>query len=139
MGLVGILGGLHALVGLQPDKTELVLDVVDHGLDALAALLLIAALSRRVGALELEALGALGVFAAVGRPEDRALLYEVEGVRDDLITGDNVLGRSEKHVSRGCVTFFKMLGREREREREKRQKKNNRAGQESQPRLKEII
>jgi hypothetical protein len=91
VGLVGILGGLHALVILQPDKTELVLDVVDHGLGTLTALFLITTLSGRVGTFELEVLGALGVFAAVGSPEDRALGHEVEGIRDDLISGDNVL------------------------------------------------
>lgn len=94
VGLEGILGGLETLLGLEPDQTELVLDVVDHDSLALTTLVVISTLSRGVGTLELEILVLLlQVLAAVGLPEDGAVLsgLDVEGVREDLVTGDDVL------------------------------------------------
>lgn len=91
MRLERILGGLHALLSLQPDETELVLDVVDHDLGTLATFFIITTLGGRVGALELEVLGSFEVFAAVGGPEDGAVFDDLEGVGDDFIAGDDVL------------------------------------------------
>lgn len=93
MSLESILGGLEALLGLEPDKTELVLNVVDHdGLTLTTSLLGI--LSGGVGTLELEVLVTLlEVLAAVGLPEDRAVLGggDLEGIGENLVSGDDVL------------------------------------------------
>lgn len=94
MRLEGILGGLHALLSLEPDETELVLDVVDHDLGTVATFFIITTLGGRVGALELEVLGSFEVFAAVGGPEDGAVFDDLEGVGDDLVAGDDVLTKS---------------------------------------------
>lgn len=91
MRLERILGRLHSFLGLEPDKTELVLDVVDHDLGTLATFFIITTLGGRVGALELEVLGSFEVFAAVGGPEDGAVFDDLEGVGDDFIAGDDVL------------------------------------------------
>lgn len=94
MSLEGLLGGLEALLGLQPDKTELVLNVVDHDSLALTTIVVIAILSGGVGTLELEVLVLLlQVLAAVSLPKDGAVSsrLDVEGVREDLVTGDDVL------------------------------------------------
>lgn len=91
MTLEGILGGLHALLGLEPDETELVLNVVDHDLLALTTLL-ITTLGGGVGTLELEVLvGLLEVLAAVALVEDVVDGLDVEGVGEDLVTGDDIL------------------------------------------------
>jgi len=93
VSLESILGGLEALLGLEPDKTELVLNVVDHdGLTLTTSLLGI--LSGGVGTLELEVLVTLlEVLAAVGLPEDRAVLGggDLEGIGENLVSGDDVL------------------------------------------------
>ena len=94
MGLVGILGRLHALLGLQPVETELVLNVVDHDHLGLAVIVIGSILSGGVGTGKLEVLAdLLGVLAAVGLPQDGAVLRlgNVEGVREDLVAGDDVL------------------------------------------------
>lgn len=91
VGLEGILGGLEALLGLEPDKAELVLDVVDHDGLTLTTFLL-TALGGGVGTLELEVLvGLLHVLAAVALVEDIILQLDVVGVGEDLVTGDDVL------------------------------------------------
>lgn len=93
MSLEGILRGLQALLRLEPDKTELVLDVVDHDGLALTALIT-TLLSGGVGALKLEILiGLLEVLAAVGLPQDRAVLGrgDLEGIREQFVSGDEIL------------------------------------------------
>lgn len=92
MGLEGILGRLHALLSLEPDKTELVLDVVDHDLTTLFTTL-IGFLSGGVGTLELEVVAAslLEVLAAIGLDQDAVNLLEVEGIGEELVSGDDVL------------------------------------------------
>lgn len=93
MGLVALLGGLSAILNLEPDQTELVLDIVDHGGLTLATIIF-GVLSGGVGTLELEVLvGALQVLAAVTLPKDIEILVgdKVEGIGDDLVTGNDVL------------------------------------------------
>lgn len=93
MGLVAFLGGLGAVLNLQPDQTELVLDVVDHSGLTLATFLL-SFLGGGVGTLELEVLvGTLQVLAAVTLPKDIEILVwdKVKGIGDDLVTGNDVL------------------------------------------------
>lgn len=93
MALVALLGGLGAVLGLEPDQTELVLNIVDHGGLTLATLIL-TVLSGGVGTLELEVLvGTLQVLAAVTLPEEIELLVgdKVKGIGDDLVTGNDVL------------------------------------------------
>jgi hypothetical protein len=58
VGLVVLLGGLGALLSLEPDQTELVLDIVDHDGLTLATFILVSILSGGVGTLELEVLAA---------------------------------------------------------------------------------
>jgi hypothetical protein len=92
--LVALLGGLSSVLGLEPDQTELVLDIVDHGGLTVATLIIAALLSGGVGTLELEVLvGALQVLAAVTLPKDIEILVvdKVESVGDDLVTGNNIL------------------------------------------------
>lgn len=91
MLLEGVLGRLHALLGLEPDELELVLNVVDH--DGLTlTTLVVGLLSRGVGALELEVLVlALEVLLAVALPEDGARLLDLEGVGEEFVSGDEVL------------------------------------------------
>lgn len=94
MGLVALLRGLRALLSLEPDQTELVLDIVDHDGLTLATFLISSLLSGGVGTLELEVLaGTLHVLAAVTLPKDIEILVgnKVEGVGDDLVTGNDVL------------------------------------------------
>lgn len=94
VSLEGILGGFETLLGLQPDETELVLNVVNHDGFTLTTIVVITALSRRVGTLKLEVLvSLLEVLAAVGLPENGAVSrgLDVEGVREHLVTGDDVL------------------------------------------------
>jgi hypothetical protein len=86
-----ILAGLHALLSLEPDKTELVLDVVDHDLGTLTTFFIITTFGGRVGTFELEVFGTFEVFTAVGGPEDGAVFNDLEGVGDDFIAGDDVL------------------------------------------------
>lgn len=90
MRLERFLGRLHSFLGLEPDKTELVLDVVDHDLFTLTTFF-ITSFGGRVGTLELIVFGAFQVFAAVGSPEDGAVWDDCEGVGDDFIFGDDVL------------------------------------------------
>jgi hypothetical protein len=91
MTLEGILGRLQALLGLEPDKAELVLNVVDHDLLALTTLL-ITTLGGGVGTLKLEVLVCLlEVLAAVALVEDVVDDLQVEGVRDELVIGDEIL------------------------------------------------
>lgn len=93
MRLEGILGRLEALLGLEPDETELVLNIVDH--DGLIITTFITSLlSRGVGTSELEVLVLLlEVLAAVSLPQDGAVLGggDLEGVGENLVTGDQVL------------------------------------------------
>lgn len=94
VGLVALLRGLRALLSLEPDQTELVLDIVDHDGLTLATFLISSLLSGGVGTLELEVLaGTLHVLAAVTLPKDIEILVgnKVEGVGDDLVTGNDVL------------------------------------------------
>lgn len=109
VGLEGLLGGLHALLRLEPDETELVLDVVDHLALALAVTALVGVLARRggVGALELEGIGALEVLAAVGLPEDAVNLLDVEGVGEQLVSGEDVLFVDVSLLS--CLFFLSFL------------------------------
>jgi hypothetical protein len=94
VGLVVLLGGLGALLSLEPDQTELVLDIVDHDGLTLATFILVSILSGGVGTLELEVLAAtLQVLAAVTFPKDIEILVgnKLEGIGDDLVTGNDVL------------------------------------------------
>lgn len=94
MRLEGLFGGLQTLLSLEPDQTELVLNVVDHDGLTLTAVVTIAALSGGVGALKLEVLVLLlEVLAAVGLPQDGAVRGgdDLEGVREHLVSGDDVL------------------------------------------------
>lgn len=96
MRLEGILGRLEALLGLEPDEAELVLDIVDHD-GLIITTLLTGLLSGGVGTSELEVLVLLlEVLAAVGLPEDGAVLggRDLEGVGENLVTGDDVLRSS---------------------------------------------
>lgn len=90
--LEGLLGRLHALLGLEPDETKLVLNVVDH--DSLAfTTAIITTLSGGVGALELDVLVlVLHELLAVALPQE-AVLLDVEGVGEQFISGDNVLNK----------------------------------------------
>lgn len=93
MGLEGVLGRLETLLGLEPDKTELVLNVVNH--DGLViTTLLTGLLSGGVGTSKLEVLVLLlQVLAAVSLPENGAVLGggDLEGVRENLVSGKDVL------------------------------------------------
>lgn len=93
MGLEGVLGRLEALLGLEPDETELVLNVVNH--DGLVITTLITGLlSGGVGTSKLEVLVLLlQVLAAVSLPENGAVLGggDLEGVRENLVSGKDVL------------------------------------------------
>lgn len=93
MSLEGILGGLETLFGLEPDETELVLDIVDHD-GLIITTLFTSLLGGGVGTSELKVLVLLlEVLAAVGLPEDGAVLGrgDLEGVRENLVSGDDVL------------------------------------------------
>ena len=104
MSLEGILGRLHALLGLQLDETELVLNVMDHDRLALTASVF-ALLSRGVGTLQLDILVlALHELLAVALPEDAVDLIDFIVVRENFISGDNVLYtylRSANFFTRG--------------------------------------
>lgn len=93
MALVAFLGGLGAILDLEPDQTELVLDIVDHSGLTLATLIL-NVLGGGVGTLKLEVLvGTLQVLAAVTLPKDIEVLVgdKVKSIGDDLVTGNDVL------------------------------------------------
>lgn len=84
---------------------------MDHGLSTFAGVFLVTTLGRRVGAFQLEFLArSLQVFAAVGSPENRAVWLDVEGVRDDLISGDDVLFEEDEMLVLFCV-FSKNMGK----------------------------
>lgn len=90
--LVGVLGRLQALLGLKPDKTELVLDVVDH--DSLTVTTTLSGfLSRGVGTLELKVLIlVLHELLAVALQQETILgLGDLEGVGEELVSGNEVL------------------------------------------------
>lgn len=93
MRLEAILGRLQAVLLLEPDEAELVLNIVDH--DGLAlTTLIIAILSGGVSTLKSEVLvSLLEVLAAVGLPEDGAVSggLDVEGIGENLVSGDNIL------------------------------------------------
>jgi hypothetical protein len=90
--LEGILGGLGTVLGLEPDETELVLNVVNHNLTTFSTTLIIATLSGRVGSLELEVLvRLLEVLPAVALVENTVDGLDVVGVREDLVTRDDIL------------------------------------------------
>jgi hypothetical protein len=105
VGLVGVLGRLETLLLLEPDETELVLNIVDHGGLSLATIILISILGGGVGTLELEVVGAdtLHVLAAVTFPENGDLLVgdKVESVGDNLVAGNNILSGVVSLNSRG--------------------------------------
>lgn len=93
MALVAFLGGLGAILNLEPDQTELVLDIVDHSGLTLATLIL-SVLGGGIGTLKLEVLvGTLQVLAAVTLPKDIEVLVgdKVKSIGDDLVTGNDVL------------------------------------------------
>lgn len=99
MVLEGILGRLHALLGLEPDKTELILDIVDHDFTTFLTTLL-SLLSRRVGTLERKVLvGLLQVLAAVALPQNTVDLLDLEGVRENFISGNDVLNAPQTSMS----------------------------------------
>lgn len=96
--LEGFLGRLHAFLGLEPDETELVLNVVNH--DSLAfTTAIITTLSGGVGTLELDVLVlVLHELLAVALPQD-AVLLDVEGVGEQFVSGDKVLDKPKFSVS----------------------------------------
>jgi len=100
MGLELVLGRLQALLGLEPDETELILDVVNHDrLTLTTAAFLILTLSGGVSTLELEFLiRLLEVLAAVALVEDTVDLLDVVGVSEDLVVRDDILYK-QKNVS----------------------------------------
>jgi hypothetical protein len=99
VALEGLLGRLHALLGLKPNETELILNVVNHDLLTLTASVLITALSGGVSTLKLDVLiGLLEVLAAVALVKDTVDLLDVEGVRENLVSRDDILYK-QKHVS----------------------------------------
>lgn len=109
MSLESILGRLHALLLLEPDETELVLDVVDHLLRTFGvAAIVIFTLGRGVGTLELEGLLPLDVLAAVGLPQDTVDLLDVEGVGEQLVSGEDVLEEQGKKKSQ--LLILRRLG-----------------------------
>ena len=92
-----VLGRLQALLSLEPNKTELVLNVVNHDGLTLTTLILITTLSGGVGTGKLEILAdLLHVLAAVGLPQDGAVLGggDLVGIRENLVSGDDVLESS---------------------------------------------
>lgn len=94
MNLEVLLGRLEAILWLEPDETELVLDIVDHGGLSFTTLIIGAILGGGVGTLQLEVLvTALQVLAAVALPEDVEILvgHKLEGIGDDLVAGNHVL------------------------------------------------
>ena len=94
MRLEGVLGGLETLLGLEPDETELVLDVVDHDGLTLTTVAITTVLSGGVGTLELEVLVLLlEVLAAVALVEDLVDLLELEGVGENLVSRNDILWR----------------------------------------------
>lgn len=92
VGLEGVLGGLETLLGLEPDETELVLNVVDHDGLTLATVVIVTALSGGVGTLQLEVLVLLlEVLAAIALVEDLVDLLELEGVGENLVSRNDIL------------------------------------------------
>jgi hypothetical protein len=92
VALEGILGRLHALLGLQPNETELILNVVNHDLLTLTAGIVITTLSRGVSTLELDVLVLpLEVLAAVALVEDTVDLLDLEVVGENLVSRDDIL------------------------------------------------
>lgn len=92
VGLEGVLGGLETLLGLEPDKTELVLNVVDHDGLTLTTGIITTVLSGGVGTLELEVLVLpLEVLAAVALVEDLVDLLQLEGVGENLVSRNDIL------------------------------------------------
>lgn len=104
MALEGILGRLHALLGLQPNETELILNVVNHDLLTLTAGILITTLSGGVSTLELDVLVLpLEVLAAVALVEDTVDLLDLEVVRENLVSRDDILYKQKKGPSATCA------------------------------------
>lgn len=97
VALEGILGGLHSLLGLEPDQTELFLDIVGH--DGLVLTTALAAfLGGGVGALQLEVLVLLlEVLLAVALVEE-AVLLDLVGVGEELVSGNDVLSGKKRLV-----------------------------------------
>lgn len=92
MSLEGILGGLGTVLGFEPNETELVLNVVNHNLTTFSTTLIIATLSGRVSSLELELLvRLLEVLPAVALVENAVDGLDVVGIREDLVTRDDIL------------------------------------------------
>jgi len=108
MSLEGLLRGLHALLRLEPDQAELVLNVVNHDLLTLttADIILILTQSRRVRALQLERLLSLHVLAAVGLPENAIDLLDLVVIGEQLVSGDDVL---VEHNQGQQLVFFLLL------------------------------
>jgi hypothetical protein len=95
VSLEGILGRLGTVLSLEPDETELILNVVNHNLTTFSTALLIALLSGRVSSLELEVLvRLLEVLPAVALVENAVDGLDVVGIREDLVTRDDILYRN---------------------------------------------
>jgi hypothetical protein len=87
---------------------------VNHDLLAFATLVVVLTLSGGVGTLQLIVLVlVLGVLAAVGLPQDTVHFLDVEGVGEELVSGDNVLNKEIKGqswlVEIKTTTFFVFL------------------------------
>lgn len=92
MALEGILGRLHALLGLQPNETELILNVVNHDLLTITAGIIVTLLSGGVSTLKLDVLVLpLEVLAAVALVEDTVNLLDLEVVGENLVSRDDIL------------------------------------------------
>lgn len=65
---------------------------MDHHLATLLAAILAAVLCRRIGAFKRKVfVGLLQIFAAVALPQNTVFLLDLKGVREDLVTGDDIL------------------------------------------------
>jgi hypothetical protein len=92
VALEGILGRLHALLGLQPNETELILNVVNHDLLTITAGIIVTLLSGGVSTLKLDVLVLpLEVLAAVALVEDTVNLLDLEVVGENLVSRDDIL------------------------------------------------
>jgi hypothetical protein len=92
MCLESILRRLHAFFLLEPDKAELLFNIVDHDRIALnIAAIIILTLCRRIGTLELEGLLALQVFETVRLEKYSVDFTDFISIREQFIPGDDVL------------------------------------------------
>lgn len=95
MRLESILGRLHSLLRLEPDKTELVLDVVDHDLLTLFTTTTFF-LGGGVSTLELDVdgTGLLQELAAVTFVENAVNLLDPEGIGEKFVSREKVLKKT---------------------------------------------